>query len=128
MSESSTYRPAEPPSFFRPSSQQRFQRQTPRISDAPLYGGTGINDVKYPNELEKENAQLMPIVANQWVVLTKNDLSPTNLRRYKNHLSKRILPAFADKLDLSWQALCTIPTGVERSSRYSRSMSRRRDS
>jgi hypothetical protein len=29
----------------------------------------------------------------QWLALAENDLSPTTLRRYKNLLSKRILPA-----------------------------------
>jgi len=34
----------------------------------------------------------------QWLALAENDLSPTTLRRYKNLLSKRILPALGDRL------------------------------
>lgn len=35
-------------------------------------------------------------LATRWLDYASNDLSPTTLRRYKNHLSKRILPALGD--------------------------------
>jgi integrase len=36
-------------------------------------------------------------LCNRWLDQTENDLSPTTLRRYKNLLSKRILPALGDR-------------------------------
>ena len=36
-------------------------------------------------------------LATRWLTLVENDLSPTTLRRYKNLLSKRILPALGDR-------------------------------
>ena len=36
-------------------------------------------------------------LCTQWLTLAENDLSPTTLRRYKNLLSKRILPALGDR-------------------------------
>ncbi|MHB8334282.1 MAG: site-specific integrase [Acidimicrobiales bacterium] len=37
-------------------------------------------------------------LCNEWIALTAGNLSPTTLRRYKNLLSKRILPALGDQL------------------------------
>jgi len=36
-------------------------------------------------------------LSDQWLALAENDLSPTTLRRYKNLLAKRILPALGDR-------------------------------
>jgi integrase len=36
-------------------------------------------------------------LCDRWLDQTENDLSPTTLRRYKNLLSKRILPALGDR-------------------------------
>lgn len=36
-------------------------------------------------------------LTERWLALAENDLSPTTLRRYKNLLSKRILPAIGDR-------------------------------
>jgi integrase len=36
-------------------------------------------------------------LCSQWLTMANNDLSPTTLRRYRNLLSKRILPALGDR-------------------------------